>query len=168
MRKNCAALLLFAGCLGGAACAQQQRPALAVHAAQCLASKKQLPISATAPLSYGSWIDTTSYPGKKVLYLAATSQSNRFAGRVYAIFFRGTRHRRTFDIQNGTTFVQPKDANGAIAFVVPPLGGTAAEGSFITAIHQIESQPTFTISAAELAAIPAHTVCKSYIDNDQP
>ncbi|MGH9615618.1 MAG: hypothetical protein ACRD28_02670 [Acidobacteriaceae bacterium] len=166
MKKNCAAFLLFAGCLCGAACAQQQPSTLAVHAAQCLASKKQLPISSAKPLSYGSWIDTTSYPGKKVLYLAATSQSNRFAGRVYAIFFRGTPHRRLFDIQNGATFV--KDANGQINFVVPPLGAAAAEPSFVNAINQIEGQPTFTISGAELAVRPAHTVCKSYIDNDQP
>lgn len=166
MKKTCIALLLL-GFLGGAAYAQQQAPALLKQAAQCLAAKKQLPTSGAA-LSLGSWIDTTSYPGKKVLYVVATSGANHSAGKVYAIFFVQGRRRQIFDVQNGAIFVQSNDGKGSINFVGPPIGGAAVEGSFVSAIQHLEGQPRFTISGAELLAPLAHTACKSYTDNDQP
>lgn len=166
MKNNCVTLLLL-GLLSGAAYAQGQTPVLLKQAAQCLAAKKQLPTSGAA-LSLGSWIDTTSYPGKKVLYVVATSGTNHSAGKVFAIFFLQGRHRQIFDIQNGAIFVQSNDGKGNINFVGPPVGGEAAEGPFVTAIQHLEGQPRFTISGAELLAPLAHTTCKSYTDNDQP
>jgi hypothetical protein len=87
VRKNFVALLLLGG-LTGAACAQQPAPPLLLHAATCLASKKQLPTSPGTALSLGSWTDAKSYPGKKVLYVVATSGTNHSAGRMYSIFYR--------------------------------------------------------------------------------
>ena len=166
MRKNFAALLLLSG-LAGAACAQQAPPLL-LHAATCLASKKQLPTSPGSTLSLGSWTDTESYPGKKVLYVVATSESNHSAGRVYSIFYAEYRHHQIFDIQNGTTFVQSTDGKGTINYVVPPIGLADAEGSFTAAIQQLNSQPRYTVTGAEISGPMRHTTCKSYIDNDQP
>ena len=167
MRKNFAALLLLSG-LTGAAFAQQTAPPLLLHAATCLASKKQLPTSQGTTLSLGSWTDTKSYPGKRVLYVVATSESNHSAGRVYAIFYSKYRHHRIFDIQNGTTFVQSTDGKGAINYVVPPIGLTDAEPAFTAAIQQLNSQPRYTVTGAEISEPMKHTTCKSYVDNDQP
>lgn len=167
MKKNCVTLLLL-GFLSGAAYAQEKPPVLLKQAAQCLAIKKQLPTSASTALSLGSWVDTTSYPGKKVLYVVATSGKNHSAGKVYAIFFVQGRHRQIFDIQNGTVFVQSNDGKGSINFVVPPIGGADSEGSFTSAIQHLDGQPRFTISGTELLAPLPHTTCKSYKDNDQP
>ncbi len=167
MRKSFAALLLLSG-LSGAACAQQAAPPLLLQAATCLASKRQLPAAANSSLSLGSWTDTESYPGKKVLYLVATSESNHFAGRVYSIFYSGYHNHQLFDIQNGTTFVQLNDGKGPISFVVPPLGLTDAEGAFISAIQKLNAQPRYTVTGAEIGGPMKHVTCKSYVDNDQP
>jgi len=167
VRKNFAALLLLSG-LAGAAFAQQTAPPLLLHAATCLASKKQLPTAANSSLSLGFWTDTKSYPGKKVLYVVATSESNHSAGRVYSIFYSEYRHHQIFDIQNGTTFVESTDGKGTINYVVPPIGLADSEGSFIAAIQQLNSQPRYTVSGAEISGPMRHTTCKSYVDNDQP
>lgn len=166
MRKSFVALLLLSG-LTGAACAQQAPPLL-LHAATCLASKKQLPTAANSSLSLGSWTDTQSYPGKKVLYVVATSGSNHSAGQVYSIFYSEYHHHQMFDIQNGTTYVQLNDGKGPISFVVPPIGLADAEGSFISAIQQLNGQPRYTVTGAEISGPMSHTTCKSYIDADQP
>jgi hypothetical protein len=166
VRKNLVALLLLSG-LTGAACAQQAPPLL-LHAATCLASKKQLPATPTSSLSVGTWTDTKTYPGKKVLYLVATTGSNHSAGQVYSIFYSEYRHHPLFDIQNGTTFVQSTDGKGTINYVVPPIGLTDAEGSFTAAIQQLNSQPRYTVTGAEISGPMRHTTCKSYVDNDQP
>src|ERR1035437_3520257 len=143
LRKNCVALLLL-GYLSVAVYAQKQAPALLVHAAQCLASKKQLPSSPGTALSLGSWIDATSYPGKKVLYIVATSGANHSAGNVFSIFYSERRPHQIFDIQNGATFVQSNDGKGGVNFVVPPIGGADSEGSFVSAIQRIAGQPWYT------------------------
>jgi hypothetical protein len=166
VRKNFIALLLL-GALTGAACAQQAPPLL-LHAATCLASKKQLPTAANSSLSLGSWTDTKTYPGKKVLYLVATTGSNHSAGQVYSIFYTEYHHHQLFDIQNGTTFVQSADGKGTIYYVVPPIGLADSEGSFTAAIHQLNSEPRYTVTGAEISGPMSHTTCKSYIDNDQP
>ncbi|MHB1673698.1 MAG: hypothetical protein ACYCSP_05555 [Acidobacteriaceae bacterium] len=160
--------LILLGWLGGAAYAQQQAPVLLVHAATCLASKKQLPTSPGTAFSLGSWMDAKSYPGKRVLYVVATSGANHFAGRVFSIFYSERRHREILDIQNGTTFVQLDHGKGPISFVVPPIGGEDSEGSFISAIQQLDGQPRYTVTGAEISGPMSHTICKSYIDNDQP
>lgn len=160
------ALLLLGG-LTGAACAQQAPPLL-LHAATCLASKKQLPTSPGTALSLGSWTDAKSYPGKKVLYLVATTGSNHSAGQVYSIFYSEYHHHQMFDIQNGTTFVQSTDGKGTINYVVPPIGLADSEGSFTAAIQQLNSEPRYTVTGAEISGPMSHTTCKSYIDNDQP
>ena len=160
--------LILLGWQGGEACAQQQAPPLLLHAATCLASKKQLPAAANSSLSLGSWVDAESYPGKRVLYVVATSGANRFAGRVYSIFYSERRHREFFDVQNGTTFVQLDHGKGPISFVAPPIGGEDSEGSFISAIQQLDGQPRYTVTGAEISGPMSHTICKSYVDNDQP
>ena len=149
MRKNFAALLLLTG-LTGAACAQQAPPLL-LHAATCLASKKQLPTAAKSSLSLGSWTDTESYPGKKVLYLVATTGSNHSAGQVYSIFYTQHGQRLLFDIQNGTTYVQSTDGKGTINYVVPPIGLYDAEPAFTAAIQQLNSQPRYTVTGAQIS-----------------
>ncbi len=166
MRKNFAALLLLSG-LAGAAWAQQAPPLL-LHAATCLASKKQLPTAANSSLSLGAWTDTKSYPGKKVLYLVPTTGSKHSPGQVYSIFYTEYHHHQMFDIQNGTTFVQSTDGKGTINYVVPPIGLADAEPSFTAAIQQLNSQPRYTVTGAEISGPMKHTTCKSYIDNDQP
>lgn len=160
------ALLLLSGLTGAARA--QQAPPLLLHAATCLASKKQLPTAAGTALSLGYWTDEKSYPGKKVLYVVATSGSNHSAGRVYSIFYSEYHHHQMFDIQNGTTFVQLDHGKGPISFVVPPIGGEDSEGSFISAIQQLDGQPRYTVTGAELLAPLVHTKCVSYTDNDQP
>jgi len=166
VRKNLVGLLLLSG-LTGAAWAQQAPPLL-LHAATCLASKKQLPTAATSSLSVGGWTDTKSYPHKKVLYLVATSGTNHNAGRVYSIFYTEYHHHTLFDIQNGTTYVQSTDGTGKINYVVPPIGLYDAEPAFTAAIQQLNSQPRYTITGAEISGPMKHTTCKSYVDNDQP
>jgi hypothetical protein len=166
LKKNLVALLLF-GLLSGAASAQNQAPALLVHAAQCLAKKNLLPTSVATSLSLGSWMDAKSYPGKKVLYVVATSESNHSAGKVFSIFFREWHRHWTFDIQNRTVFVRSNDGKGSINFVVPPLGGADSEPSFAAAIQQLQGQPRFTLSGAQLAAPLRHATCKSYTDEGQ-
>ncbi len=166
MRKNLVALLLLSG-LTGAAWAQQAPPLL-LHAATCLASKKQLPTAANSSLSIGGWTDTKSYPGKKVLYLVATTGSNHSAGQVYSIFYTERGHHQLFDIQNGATFVQSTDGKGTINYVVPPIGLADSEGAFTAAIQQLNSQPRYTVTGAEISGPMSHTTCKSYVDNDQP
>jgi hypothetical protein len=166
VRKNFVALLLLSG-LTGAAWAQQAPPLL-LHAATCLASKKQLPAAANSSLSLGGWTDTKTYPGKKVLYLVATTGSNHSAGQVYSIFYTEYHHRQLFDIQNGTTFVQSNDGKGTTNYVVPPIGLTDAEGSFTAAIQQLNGQPRYTVTGAEISGPMSHTTCKSYVDPDQP
>lgn len=166
VRKNLVALLVLSG-LSGAACAQQVPPLL-LHAATCLASKQQLPTAANSSLSLGGWTDTKAYPGKKVLYLIATSGSNHNAGRLYAIFYSEYHHHQTFDVQNGTTFVQSTDGKGTINYVVPPIGLADAEPSFTAAIQQLNSQPRYTVTGPQISGKMTHTRCKSYIDNDQP
>ncbi|MES2219733.1 MAG: hypothetical protein V4587_02060 [Acidobacteriota bacterium] len=166
MRKNFLALLLLTG-LTGAAWAQQAPP-LVLHAATCLASKQQLPTSPQTTLSVGSWTDTKSYPGKKVLYLVATSGSNHSAGRVYSIFYTVHGHHELFDIQNRATFVESTDGKGTISYVVPPIGLYDAEPAFTAAIQQLNSQPRYTVTGAEVSGPMKHTICKSYVDNDQP
>lgn len=64
--------------------------------------------------------------------------------------------------------MKSNDAAGKIDFVLPPLGGAAAEAPFVHAIQQMEGQPTFTIPTAELTAPLRHTTCKSYTDADLP
>ncbi|HZC44114.1 MAG TPA: hypothetical protein VE195_08065, partial [Acidobacteriaceae bacterium] len=135
MRKLLVAVLMLDS-MAGVAWAQQAPPLL-LNAATCLASKKQLPTAANTSLSLGSWTDTKGYPGKKVLYLVATSGSNHNAGRVYAIFYTEYHHHQVFDIQNGTTFVQSTDGKGTINYVVPPIGLYDAEPSFTAAIQQL-------------------------------
>lgn len=166
MRKNFVALLLLTG-LTGAAFAQQAPPLL-LHAATCLASKKQLPASANASLSVGGWTDTKAYPGKKILYLVATTGSNHSAGQLYSIFYTQHGQRMLFDIQNGTTFVESTDGKGTINYVVPPIGLYDAEPAFTAAIQQLNSQPRYTVTGAEISGKMTHTTCKSYVDNDQP
>jgi hypothetical protein len=166
VRKNFVALLLLSG-LTGAAFAQQAPPLL-LNAATCLASKKQLPTAANSSLSIGSWTDTKAYPGKKVLYLVATSGTNHNAGRVYSIFYTEYHHHMLFDIQNGTTFVESTDGKGTINYVVPPIGLYDAEPSFTAAIRQLSTQPRYTVTGAEVSGPMKHTTCKSYVDNDQP
>ena len=166
MRKNFAALLLLTG-LTGATWAQQAPPLL-LHAATCLASKKQLPAAANSSLSLGGWTDTKTYPGKKLLYLVATTGSNHSAGQVYSIFYTQHGQRMLFDIQNGTTFVESTDGKGTINYVVPPIGLNDAEPSFTAAIQQLNSQPRYTVTGAEISGPMSHTTCKSYVDNDQP
>jgi hypothetical protein len=166
LKKTCIALLLL-GFLGGAAYAQQPTSPLLVHAVQCLASKKQVPTSPATALSYGYVVDTTAYPGKKVLFVVATPGSNHSAGRAFSIFFTERRHP-IIDIQNGATFVRSNEGPGGVNFVSPPIGGTDAEGPFISAIQKVQGQSWFTIPASELVTPPAHTTCKSYKDNDQP
>lgn len=166
VRKRFVALLLLSE-LTGAAFAQQAPPLL-LHAATCLASKKQLPTGANASLSIGGWTDTKAYPGKKVLYLVATTGSNHSAGQVYSIFYSEYRHHQMFDIQNGTTFVQSNDGKGTINYVVPPIGLADAEPSFSAAIQQLNSQPRYLVTGAEISGPMKHTTCKSYVDNDQP
>jgi hypothetical protein len=166
VRKNFVVLLLLSG-LTGVAYAQQAPPLL-LHAATCLASKKQLPASPGTTLSVGTWTDTKTYPGKKVLYLVATTGSNHSAGQVYSIFYTEYHHHQLFDIQNGTTFVQSTDGKGTINYVVPPIGLTDAEPSFTAAIQQLNSQPRYTVTGAEISGKMSHTTCKSYVDPDQP
>jgi len=167
VRKNFVALLLLTG-FTCAAYAQQPTPPLLLHAATCLASKKQLPTAANSSLSLGGWTDTKSYPGKKVLYLVATTGSNHSAGQVYSIFYTQQGHHQLFDIQNGTTFVQSTDGKGTINYVVPPIGLADSEESFTAAIHQLNSEPRYTVTGAEISGPMTHTTCKSYIDADQP
>lgn len=166
MRKYFVALLLLTG--PTVAAWAQQAPPLLLNAAKCLASKQQLPTSPGTTLSLGSWTDTKSYPGKKVLYLVATSGSNHSAGRVYSIFYTEHRHHALFDIQNRATFVESTDGKGTINYVVPPIGLADSEPSFSAAIQQLNSQPRYTVTGAELSGRMKHTTCKSYIDNDQP
>jgi hypothetical protein len=166
VRKNLVALLLLSG-LAGVACAQQAPPLL-LRAATCLASKKQLPTSSGTALSVGTWTDTKSYPGKKVLYLVATTGSNHSAGQVYSIFYTQHGQRLLFDIQNGTTYVQSTDGKGTINYVVPPIGLYDAEPAFTSAIQQLNTQPRYTVTGAQISGPMSHTTCKSYVDADQP
>jgi hypothetical protein len=87
---------------------------------------------------------------------------------MYSIFYSERHNHQIFDVQNGTTFVQSTDGKGTINFVVPPIGGADSEGAFTSAIHQLDGQPRFTVTGAELSAPLTHTKCVSYIDNDQP
>jgi hypothetical protein len=139
-----------------------------LHAAICLASKKQLPTSPGSSLSLGSWTDAKSYPGKKVLYLVATTGSNHSAGQVYSIFYTERGHHTMFDIQNGTTYVQSTDGKGTISYVVPPIGLADSEGAFTSAIQQLNGQPRYTVTGAQISGPMSHTTCKSYVDADQP
>jgi hypothetical protein len=164
LKKNCVALLLMVG-MSGAMWAQQQTPKVVEQAAQCLAAKKLISVSAATPLNFGYVIDTKSVPGKKVLYLVATPVSNRSAGRAFAIFFRERRRRPIIDIQNGATFLRSGDGPQGVGFVVPPAGGTAAEPPFVDAIQQIEGQPMISIAGTILQGAPKHLQCDAYTDS---
>ncbi len=146
------------------ATAQEQAPPLLVHAAACLTAKKQLPSSGATALSFGYRIDATSYPGHKTLYVVAAAGSSHTTGKAFSIFYTEKGRHPILDIQNGTSFLRSGNGAGDIHFVEPPFGGEATEGSFAAAIQQIEGQPWFTISAADLNAPLGPIRCESYTD----
>ena len=147
------ALLLLSICLSTTAWGQDQAPTLLREAAHCLAIKNDLLDLArtkAAVLSLGYSVDTTSYPGEKVLYVVSYTRPERSEGFVFAVFLEQHDQRTVFNIQNNAKFVRSKHGIGGFDFVEPPLGGTWTQEHLVGAIKRIEQRPKFEVPVKDL------------------
>lgn len=151
-------------CLTATVQPQEQPPRLLFHAAQCLASKKFLPPSKAAELTFGYVLDEKSYPGKKVMYVVAYAASARSNGSAFAIVLTQRDEHQIFDIQNNADFVLSKREVHGVSFTTPPLGGDWTQERLASAVERIEKQPRFQIRVKDLTPLDASVGCEAYTD----
>ena len=167
MKRYLIWFLLFA-CLHVPLSAQEETPKLLLYGAHCLAVGKQdwlgLARSTATSRNMGYLFDTKSYPGQRVLFVVAYSESGGHGGKVFTIFVSGRSGRQIFDIQNTAKFIKSKKGIDGIDFVEPPLGGTGTQEDLAAAIKRIERGPKFTVQVKELLAPSAVAHCASYAD----
>ncbi len=163
MKINYVAIFLLT-VLSTAKYGKQQAPMLLVNATQCLTAKNALQRSEAPALSFGYVLDSKSYPGEKIIYVANYTAAGRSGGVVFTIFLTKTKDRAVFNIQNNATFVRSKDGLDGIDFIEPPLGGGWTQQHLVSAIRQIEARPIFMIPTNDLLAPPASIQCESYTD----
>ena len=143
---------------------QDQPPKLLLGAVHCLVAKEFLPNSAMHDASWGYWVDTSSYPGERVLYAVEYARGNRPKGRVFTVFLNDEGRRQVFNIQNNAKFVRAKDDFEGVRFTEDPLWGIWTQEHIIAAIKRIEQQPTFIVILKDAQASQAATFCESYAD----
>ena len=151
-------------CLAATVQSQEQPPRLLFHAAQCLASKKFLPSSKAAKLTFGYILDEKSYPGQRVVYVVEYAAPARSNGRVYAVFVTEQDRHQVFNVQNNARFVLSKGEPSGVSFVTPPLGGTWMHEHLASAIRRIEKQPRFELPVKDLSPLDASVGCEAYTD----
>lgn len=140
--------------------AQNQTPTVLREAAQCLVTKSFLKPSI---LNLGYTLDSKSWPGENVLYVVAYTGQTASKGYVFTFFLEQKANRTTFHIQNNAKFIRSKKSPDGVDFVEVPLGGIWTQNHLVSAIKQIEKQPRFVISSADLSS-PAAGECISYAD----
>lgn len=146
--------------LPAALSAQSEAPLQLSNAAHCLMEKDFLekPIE-TQRVSY--FLDESSYPGKKVLYVATYKTEDRSKGYVFTVFLSSDGDQQVFNIQNNARFKLTK-RNG-VDFVDPPLGGTWTQEHLSSAIEKMQEKPTFLITTKTLRS-DSTIKCESYTD----
>jgi hypothetical protein len=164
MKRNLALILL---CLGFSSAARpqyqsDQSQTLLRQAAHCLATSgpdsKKLLKGKSKVLSFGYYLDPTSYPGEEALYLVSYEGSKGLA----FIFFVGEKDRhRVFRLENNASFVRKKKG---IEFIEPPLGGIWTQEHLEAAIEHIEQEPKMELSIKDLREKFPDVRCESYSD----
>lgn len=142
--------------------AQDQAPELVRHAIQCLAAKDFV-VPTKRPQRFGYFIDETSYPGQRVIYLVNFRALGRPNGFVYAVFVTDKQGHQYFDIQNNATFVVSKDLSD-VEFTNPPLGGVWTQEHLTSAIKEIERRPRMVLSARSAFSRDPSLNCEAYTD----
>ena len=83
-----------------AASTQNGGAVLATRALHCLATKSFLPHSKAATIAFGYFLDTKSWPDRRMLYVVIYPNRSKRGGFVYTLFIRGREGKEVFDIQN--------------------------------------------------------------------
>jgi len=151
-------------CLSCAGRAEDEGAALLHHAIHCLAAKKFLPPSKMAEGTFGYLLDEKSYPGEKMLYVVEYPKPARRDGLVFTIFVADHDAHRNFNIQNNARFTASKDSDEGVSFANPPLGGLWTQEHLVSAIKQIEKQPTVVLPMKNLLEIDPSVSCEGYTD----
>lgn len=151
-------------CIACAAHAQQTAPVLLQRAVHCLAAKHFLPGTPPQQVAFGYLLDTQSSPGEKMLYVVDYSDPSKRRGTVFTIYLAEYDGHQTFNIQNNARFAPSRNPDESVEFLTPPLGGAWTQQHLISAIREIEKQPTSLIPADRLLQ-PNHSFsCESYTD----
>ena len=148
-----------------AASTQNDGAVLATRALHCLATKSFLPHSKAATIAFGYFLDTKSWPDRRMLYVVIYPNRSKRGGFVYTLFIRGREGKEVFDIQNNASFVLSKNAYRGVSFVDPPLGGDWTRQHLALAIREIEKRPRATILVQDLNRIDSSFVCQAYTDS---
>jgi hypothetical protein len=151
-------------CLSCASRAQEEGAALLPQAVHCLAAKKFLPPSKMADGTFGYVLDEKSYPGEKMFYVVEYPKPSRRDGLVFTIFVTNHDGHRDFNIQNNARFTASKHSDEGVSFADPPLGGSWTQEHLISAIKQIEKQPTVVLPMKTVLEIDPSVSCQAYTD----
>jgi hypothetical protein len=151
-------------CLSCASRAQDEGAALLHQAVHCLAAKKFLPPSKMTDGTFGYVLDEKSYPGEKMLYVVEYPKPSRRDGLVFTVFVTDHDGHRDFNIQNNARFIASKHGDEGVSFANPPLGGSWTQEHLISAIKQIEKQPTVTLPIKNLVEVDSSVSCEAYTD----
>jgi hypothetical protein len=151
-------------CLSSAGHAQDDRAALLHQAVHCLAAKQFLLPSKVADGTFGYVLDEKSYPGEKMLYVVEYPKPSRHHGLVFTIFVTDHDGHRDFNIQNNARFIASKHGDEGVSFTNPPLGGSWTQEHLISAINQIEKQPTVALPMKNLVEVDSSVSCEAYTD----
>lgn len=131
------------------------------EAAHCLMVKQFLR-PAAVNFRMGYYLDTTSYPGDKALYVVDYTSKTQSEGYVYTVFVTSEDKQRTFNIQNNAKFIRSKKEVWGVRFTEDPLGGIWTQKHIAVAIKRIGRQQTFTLSLKSLSLVSPQ--CESYAD----
>jgi hypothetical protein len=114
--------------------------------------------------TFGYVLDEKSYPGEKMLYIVEYPKPSRRDGLVFTIFVTDQNGHRDFNIQNNASFTASKHSDDGVSFANPPLGGSWTQEHLISAIKQIEKQPTVVLPMKNILEIDPSASCEAYTD----
>ena len=163
-------VLLIAFCLMFCISASSEEESLTelTQAAHCLVTtgrdnhRIQILHGNPKTLNLGSYTDTTSYPGERVLYIVDYLDPKFTKGMVFVYFIRQRKGQRIFRFENNGTFIHKKKKE--IEFPDPPLGGVWTQEHVEAAIDRIEKSPKVELFVRDLRESFPGVVCESYAD----
>lgn len=151
---------------------QNAPPKFLLGATHCLLTGNWLSPgkSKAASLDLGYFLDTTSYPGQKALYVVSYIGHSRAEGFVYTVFLEREKARQVFNIQNNAKFVRSYKEGAAfrkegVNFVEDPLWGIWTQEHIARAIQRIGDQPTFSVTIKNILQAGSRSECRSYVDD---
>ena len=134
------------------------------QAVHCLAAKGFLPPSKMEVETFGYFLDESSYPRDKVLYIVEYPKLSRRGGLVFTIFVTDRDGRREFNVQNNARFIASKHGDEGVSFESPPLGGSWTQEHLVSAIKRINRQSTVVLSMKSPPESDPSMGCAAYTD----